>query len=241
MYEDSSLSHRSIDFNNAGVRCVETGEHRIAWDLFKGALEVKLAIERTGDADADIQSFRNSNTYIARAEAHLTAIKCCHEHYRFFASENAELETSPRLQSIAAWERFSADPSLYAPFLFTDPIRLGVDPNITTRRESAAIIFNLALTEHLKSRCSEQAISLYELSMTLLAGDSVDVLGISLMNNIGVWCYENGDRAGCAKCMAHLVNFTNAISAELDSEQSEGVQANILWLTHAPCSASPAA
>ena len=242
MTENTSLSQRSIDFNNAGVRCVETGEHRIAWDLFKGALEVKLAIERTGEAHADIHAYRNSNMYIDRAEAHLTNIKLLKMDKQLMAApQGEESETSPRLQSIATWERFSTDPSLYTPFLFTDPVVLGEDPNITTRRESAAIIFNLALTEHLKTRCSEQAISLYELSMTLLAGDSVDLLGISLMNNIGVWCYENGDLAGCAKCMGHLVNFTNALSSELDRDQREGVQSNILWLAQPPFTASPAA
>lgn len=240
MTDNTSFSQRSIDFNNAGVRCVQIGEHRMAWDLFKGALEVKLAIERVFEANADVQSYRNSNTYIARAEAHLTRIESSRKDDKFFAKEG-EVTTSPRMQSIATWEKFSADSSLYTPFLFADPISLGKDPDITTRRESAAIIFNLALTEHLKTRCCDQAISLYELSMTLLAGDSVDLLGISLMNNIGVWCYENGDLAGCARCMGHLVGFTNALFSELDSEQREGVQSNILWLAHPPCSASPAA
>jgi len=241
MTEDSSLSQRSIDFNNAGVRCVETGKHRIAWDLFKGALEVKLAIQGNGVGDSDIRSYREHNSYIVRAETHLSNLKSFHRTCQFAPEEGPAIVTSPRLQSIETWEKFSTDSSLYAPFLFTDPIRLGVDRNLTTRRESAAIIFNLALTEHLKTRCSEQAISLYELSMTLVSGDSVDMLGISLMNNIGVWCYENGDMVGCARCMSHLVSFTGALSLELEQEQRDGVQSNILWLAHPPCTTSPAA
>lgn len=237
MTENTSLSQRSIEYNNAGVGCIKTAKHCIAWDLFKGALEVKLAIERTGEAYADIRSFQISNSYIARAETHLMILKSFQNELKFPPEE----QVSPRIQSIETWEKYSSDASLYAPFLFTDPIMLGVDPNMTTKRESAAIIFNLALTEHLKARCSEQAISLYELSMTLVAGDSVDILGISLMNNIGVWCYENGDQEGCDKCMGHLMSFTSALSSELEPELREGVQSNILWLAHPPCTASPAA
>ncbi|CAJ1923391.1 unnamed protein product [Cylindrotheca closterium] len=240
MTENTSLSQRSIEYNNAGVRCLETAKHCIAWDLFKGALEVKLAIERTGEAYADIRSYQMSNSYIARAEAHLMNLECFPKEFQLSPQEQ-ELVISPRMQSIETWERFSSDASLYTPFLFTDPMLLGVDPNITTKRESAAIIFNLALTEHLKSRSSEQAISLYELSMTLLAGDNVELLGISLMNNIGVWCYENGDQDGCAKCMGHLVSFTSALSADLEPELRESVQSNILWLARPPFAASPAA
>lgn len=239
MTHNKSHAQRSIDFNNAGVQCIETGRNRIAWDLFKGALEVKLAIERTGETNADMESYQHSNNYIARAEAHLMNLRSFPT--AFDAPQEQELLTSPRMQSIETWEKFSNDTSLYTPFLFTDPIMLGVDANITTRRESASIIFNLALTEHLKARCSEQAISLYEFSMTLLAGNSVDLLGISLMNNIGVWCYENGDLAGSAKCMGHLVSFTSALSSELEQEHIEGLQSNILWLASPSCTASPAA
>ena len=37
---------RAIEFNNAGVRAKAAGYQRVAWELFKGALEVKLAVER---------------------------------------------------------------------------------------------------------------------------------------------------------------------------------------------------
>ncbi|KAL3939327.1 MAG: hypothetical protein SGBAC_005930 [Bacillariaceae sp.] len=240
MTHNISLAQRSVDFNNAGVQCIETGNNRIAWDLFKGALEVKLAIERPGETNAGIDSYQDSNNYIARAETHLMNLRSSQTPFEY-NSQQQELVTSPRMQSIETWEKFSNDNSLYTPFLFTDPIKLGVDANMTARRESASIIFNLALTEHLKARSSEQAISLYEFAMTLIAGETVDLLGISLMNNIGVWCYENGDLAGSAKCMGHLVRFTSALSSELEQEHREGLQSNILWLASPPCTASPAA
>ena len=128
-----------------------------------------------------------------------------------------------------------------SPYLFSHPMRIIPRPDSTTRRESATIIFNLALVEHLKNRHSSQAVALYELAMTLLTGDSVDLLGLSLMNNIGVWCYENGDNDGALACMAHIANFIGSCGSFITPEQKDGLQSNILWLMNPPFAASPAA
>jgi hypothetical protein len=130
---------------------------------------------------------------------------------------------------------------MYSPFLFRHPMRLDPNFQIPTRKESATVIFNLALVDHLKNRCSEQAVQLYELAMTLLTGDVVDALGIALMNNIGVWCYENGDMDGTRTCMGHLATFLASCGYNMDDDQRDGLQSNILWLTNPPFAASPAA
>eukprot|EP00980_Cylindrotheca_fusiformis_P007575 scaffold1580_cov116-Cylindrotheca_fusiformis.AAC.10 len=225
------MSQRSIEYNNAGVDCIEAGQHRMAWDLFKGALEVKLSLEL-------VESKATGNGYIEKAEKHFISLKS-----RMYSCESSDagLSASTRSQSSATWESFNSDPSLYSPFLFTDPIRLDAHPRFSAKRESAAIIFNLALADHLKSRRSEQAVALYELAMTLLTGTTVDFLGIALMNNIGVWCYDNGDTNGSINCMAHLSCFITAMDCEMTPEQIEGVQTNILWLANPPFPASPAA
>jgi hypothetical protein len=215
MSERSIMSQRSIEYNNAGVDCTEAGQHRMAWDLFKGALEVKLTLERIDGSIHSIESRAGANCYIAKAEAHLCSLTS------WTLKDSAifsclGLKTSTSMQSRETWE---ASP----------------------RRESAAIIFNLALVDHLKSRSSEQAVALYELAMTLLTGATVDLLGVALMNNIGVWCYENGDLDGSLKCMAHLHSFSCAADCEMGSEQRDGLQSNMLWLTNPPFAASPAA
>jgi hypothetical protein len=240
MSERSIMSQRSIEYNNAGVDCTEAGQHRMAWDLFKGALEVKLTLERIDGSIHSIESRAGANCYIAKAEAHLCSLTS------WTLKDSAifsclGLKTSTSMQSRETWESFAADSSLYSPFLFTDPIRIGTDRKASPRRESAAIIFNLALVDHLKSRSSEQAVALYELAMTLLTGATVDLLGVALMNNIGVWCYENGDLDGSLKCMAHLHSFSCAADCEMGSEQRDGLQSNMLWLTNPPFAASPAA
>jgi hypothetical protein len=239
MSERSIMSQRSMEYNNAGVDCTEAGRHRMAWDLFKGALEVKLTLERIDGSIHSIEFRAGANCYIAKAEAHLCSLKSWTLIDSIYL--RPEIRTSTSTQSRETWECFAADSSLYSPFLFTDPIRIGTDRKASPRRESAAIIFNLALVDHLKSRSSDQAVALYELAMTLLTGATVDLLGVALMNNIGVWCYENGDLDGSLKCMAHLHSFSCAADCEMGSEQRDGLQSNMLWLTNPPFAASPAA
>eukprot|EP00538_Stauroneis_constricta_P009155 CAMPEP_0119567716 /NCGR_PEP_ID=MMETSP1352-20130426/36752_1 /TAXON_ID=265584 /ORGANISM="Stauroneis constricta, Strain CCMP1120" /LENGTH=376 /DNA_ID=CAMNT_0007617003 /DNA_START=150 /DNA_END=1280 /DNA_ORIENTATION=+ len=149
----------------------------------------------------------------------------------------------------------------YAPYLWSQPLRLshnhhrhrqpGIasdgrhsprDEDLTaTRKDSAMIIFNLALLDQLRNERSAQAVALYELSMTLITGDLVDELGIALVNNIGVWCYQNGDMEGAANCMRHLMHFLNKCDMSLDVKDKEGLHANVLWILSSPQLASPAA
>lgn len=253
---------RSIEYNNAGVACTEAGHHKVAWELFKGALELRLAMERTGmntsalssNGDDTFATF-DGNAYIQRAEHHLrnitnyvkTVSSSCPPPKPMqggdfdrvnLSSAYGMTESLIRSQSPI---RMDLMEGMYSPFLFRRPMRLSPDDDIPTRKESATVIFNLALVDHLKDRCSEQAVQLYELAMTLLTGDVVDALGIALMNNIGVWCYENGDMDGTMSCMGHLSTFVGSCTSAVDHEQREGLQANIMWLTNPPFAASPAA
>lgn len=103
----------------------------------------------------------------------------------------------------------------YSPRLLTKPLLLEAPSNdplvraVRSGKESATIIFNLALLDHLNYTVSEQAIELYELALSLVrAGiDEFDILSISLLNNIGVWSYENGDIDGAEACMFQLVSI----------------------------------
>ena len=130
---------------------------------------------------------------------------------------------------------------MYVPFIFCRPMRLPTYRQLPSRKESATIIFNLALVDHLTNRASEQAVQLYELAMSLVTGEIVDELGVALMNNIGAWCYENSDLEGTLACIGHLSTFMGACSDLLNEEQKEGLQANVLWMSISSCVASPAA
>lgn len=247
---------RSVQYNNAGVACIEAGYHKVGWELFKGALEVKLALERGTIAhedrnDAQSNSESKVNSYIQKAENHLLNL----QKYLSapFASLDRDMDFSqsetPTLGGLSATRESSrSKPSMqnltddmYIPFLFCKPIELPNDSQLSTRSESATIIFNLALVDHIKNRTSAQVVQLYELAMTLLAGDVVEGLGIALMNNIGVWCYENGDMDSTLVFMRHLSKVLVASETRLSFQERHGIRSNILWLTNPPIVASPAA
>jgi hypothetical protein len=259
-----SNMERSIRFNNAGVDCLNAGQDKIAWDFFKGALEVKLAVERS-DTGTQNQAEGSSplamdpagNSYVQKAAEHYHNLTSYHSSEgellpappagaEAFAAAVAVTDISstqtPATRQESPKVEVSCCGSFYSPFLYSHPMKLRQESAISTRRESATIIFNLALVDHMKNRCSEQAVALYELAMTLLTGDTVDTLGIALVNNIGVWCYENGDVDGALTCMGHLATFINACKEpDIAMEEREALLSNILWLLNPPFAASPAA
>ena len=206
---------------------------------------VKLAVERgekQGLSDECVLNTMN-NSYVNKAAGHLLNV----DSYLTATVMTPTITPPPPPSTDSTTSRYQqighVPPSefLYSPYLYCHPIRLQEDADSSSRRESATIIFNLALVDHMKHRCSEQAVALYELAMTLMTGDTVDILGIALVNNIGVWCYETGDIDGALTCMVHLSSFLSAGSALLvDQEEKEGLNSNILWLTQPPF-ASPAA
>jgi hypothetical protein len=260
--EECSITYRSVRLNNAGVDCVEAGYHKMAWDLFKGSLELKLALERrskpVSEEGAGLPSTSSGNTehmerkdnaYVQRAEEHLFYLD--EEQMRrgevreegAFHNVEEERPSEARVP-VATSTDVNGDGTIYTPFLYCHPIRLQTEsPSAprNSRRDSATIIFNLALVDQMKHRGSQQAVALYELAMTLLTGDPVDMLGIALVNNIGVWCCENGDEEGAWTCMGHLSTFVRAFGDCIGEEEREGLHSNILWLLNPPFGASPAA
>ena len=209
----------------------------MAWDLFKRAFEFKLLRDDSITTPNPKQNLE-ANAYIERAESHSCHMKSDVQK----CSEHMSEESLARATSRISWENFVTDLSLYSPFLFASPIRLGMTQDMHSRKESATIIFNLALIDHLRNRDSEQAVALYELAMTLLEGELVDFLGIALMNNIGVWCYENDDHDSALTCMNHVASFIVACDSVIDQEELDGLRRNVLWCSLNPqYTASPAA
>ena len=208
----------AIQFNNAGAFRFRS-DPRKAWELFKGALEVKLAIERhMKDSrncivkDPFYEHLYAENSYVSRAQTIL---------------EEGETEVSPggvadeitlevvettrALASSILQKQLSDELGdiFYTPFIFSKPFLVPEDCKLKTpievaRTTSAIVIFNLALVEHMFNRTSPQAVSLYELSTSLLVGQVVNELSVALVNNIGVWCYENDDIDTAQSCMDHL-------------------------------------
>jgi hypothetical protein len=236
-------------FNNAGASFLEAGHGRAAWDLFKGALEVKLASERSSDQQAS--RLGTIDTYVRKAEYHIQN----QANYRLNNTDNGTgslLFDYPSMRG-AVMPLESSTGCLFDPYISCHPFRIVDEPSIAgpttelaakdrtmSARASTMIIFNLALVDHLHNRSSNHAISLYELASTLMAGEDVGPVSIALINNIGVWCYDNEDVQGGLRCMDHMSSALHVCNS-VDEEERARLESNIQLMLIPPYSASPAA
>jgi hypothetical protein len=229
-------------YNNAGVYHFKEGDYKIAWDLFKGALEVKLDMERIEEG-SERTSTSLKNPYIMLAEDILQSTKCC-------ANQDLCCSLQRLPQAPSRIPSFS-DKSIGIrcdPYVYTRPFQIPEECNQLkpladrARATNAIIIFNLALMEHIFDRLSEKVMCLYELSSSLLVGEHMDLLGVALVNNIGVWCFENDDMDASQRCMEHLrktLQFCDL--SRVASREYSSIMNNIIWILSPPGAASAAA
>jgi hypothetical protein len=237
-------------FNNARASFLEAGHGRAAWDLFKGALEVKLASERSSEQQAS--RIGELDTYVHKAEYHMQNLAS----YRLNntdAGSASHLFEYPSMRD-GAVPIESSTGCLFDPYISCHPFRILDEPSIagpttelaakertiSATRASTIIIFNLALVDHLHNRSSNHAISLYKLAITLMVGEDVGPVGIALINNVGVWCYDNEDVQGGLRYMDHLSSILHVCNS-VDEEERGRIVSNIQLMLIPPCSSSPAA
>jgi hypothetical protein len=128
------------------------------------------------------------------------------------------------------------------PFLYTKPFAVPEETNgsvsqCTTQATSCRIVFNLALIHQLVCRSSAKAASFYEIAATLLSSlpdeqdDEIFVLRLVLLNNFGVWCFENAEGESMMACFEQLVetlqNEDEMSSLSIDPSILHGIQRNI--------------
>jgi hypothetical protein len=216
---------------------------------------VQLAFQRTAESNPNRnaatthETSHAAKTYVQRAQTHLQNLQA-----HLDPNSSNDVEVSFGLRSSMSHHLGGTEvlAGYFEPFLFTRTFRVpeevatetaktGVIDSAIARMSSSIIIFNLALVDHLSNRFSSQAISLYELAGTLVAGHPCNTLGLALLNNIGVWCYENGDTTAAERCMKELLNLVRAHGDYMDPRERQGVMANIHWFMNPHFTASPAA
>ena len=236
-----------ITFNNAGVDYLNQGEPGVACDLFKAALEVQLAYQRA------------ENSTDARQVQTSARVEVAKRHVRDLGKRVA-VDTSAHggswsLLSVVmdSTNTFPEGSGVFKPFLYEKPFKIVDSIARRTRSRtrccnesmatmhSAIVIFNLALVHHLYSRSSRHAIEYYRLVATLVEGEQMEVLGAALINNIGVWCSENGDLDGAQRCMDSLSHIVQDSHPGVRGSELDGFLLNVRWLLAPPLSASPAA
>ena len=135
----------------------------------------------------------------------------------------------------------------YEPYLFQIPFVLpGRDVTSApiqsaqlTQSISCRIVFNLALIHQSLCRSSCKVASFYEIAATLLSTlpaefvDSSEMVGmtvllrIAILNNFGVWCYENGEGESMMNSFEQLVDTLEEDAELIDPSVARGVRANI--------------
>jgi len=229
----------TIEFNNAGARCLEAGKAhlvKVAWDLFKGSLEVYKQFCRSPSTKTEVEPSRFE--IIQRAELHLLNIE---DIIAPSSDSGSPLETS-REASVASLKigGMFHPYLLRAPFLIDETNIIGGIPQ-SARRIGASIIFNLGLVEQLRSPSSKQVIALYQLATELVGGTESGRLGIALINNIAVWCFANDDLNASQRCLEHLCRMLERGSGFFDKAELSGLVSNIKFLLIPRFFASPAA
>lgn len=232
---------RSLVFNNAGALVLHNGHSRVALELFRAALESKLAYERAHPPDAPMASDPVDRCVtpecVVRAEGHLTNMEC-------YSSEVDPTQPNPALEDGIIEPAVPLASLGFLPFLYLQPFRLP-SSGTSSQLTSSIIVFNLGLVHHHASRTSAKAAAFYEIAAALLGGEPPSrdsaVLRLALMNNFGVWCYENGDGESLGTCVEHLSSLLQHARPMLDAGIHESITNNIKWLLTPPNGGSPAA
>lgn len=219
----------------------------VALELFRGALESKLAFERCQRPLLDITDHGevvqrcvtpDLPDCLNRAEMHLVNL----DTYLSQASSVEHPSTHDVL--IARLEEGASvlDDRMvvplqcrgYNPFIYASPFPIPESESVTTQIASSAIVFNLGLVHQCMSRTSIKTASFYEISAALLASipetSETLLLRIALLNNFGVWSFENGDGDSMRTCMEHLSIAMEEEGSSIDHAIQDGVRSNILWL-----------
>jgi tetratricopeptide (TPR) repeat protein len=243
----NTMADRSRAYNNAGVACLESGREEIALDLFRGALEAKLSYERSQQS-YHVETNQRCVTpdCLSTAEDHLANLP---SYLRQPSPEPSPQGVEPMSSSRAptTTDLVPLESRGYIPYLYAQPFAFQSN-STSTQLTSAIIVFNLGLVYQLMGRSAQKAAAFYEISAALLANepDFIDttctLVRIAMMNNFGVWCYENGEEESLRTCMERLaVVLDCSAGTTMTMEVQEGVRSNIRLFTAPPSGASPAA
>ena len=134
----------------------------------------------------------------------------------------------------------------YEPYLYRIPFELpgcemtsATQPSVAlTQSLSCRIVFNLGLIHQTLCPTSCKVASFYEIAATLLSSLPAELvenselavisvrLRIAILNNFGVWCYENGEGESMMNSFEQLVDTLDEDEDLIDPDVVRGVRAN---------------
>ena len=233
-----SCQERILAYNEAGVAAVHLGALRCAWDLFKGALEIRRSqgVDDNIDTSVSFEDCLKDNKFVQRAEEKLRA-------FEYKGLTEQPLKQTHTSSSFEYPNRTVSSEDEDALFLSSDPFSLavvqGLPEPMATRLTVVVLIFNMALTTQLMNRSSRAVLSFYELASRTLHPVRYTPLELALINNMGVWCAENHEVESAQRCMQHLFVI---LGSSRDQQAYSEYVANMTWILNPPALlASPAA
>jgi hypothetical protein len=173
-------------------------------------------------------------SFVALAEWHLQRLPTYLNGDHEYVPHDNQASPSSTLTTIPLEHRDSFVPYLYQEAMLITSQVLNVDDETSQQLIMGSIVvFNLALVHQLRDRNCVQASSLYELSASLLQSLSTAAapsqvlqvtwpLRLALLNNFGVWCYDNGDGECMITCMEYLRIALDATTAATPTKSSRG-------------------
>ena len=213
---------------------MQCGQLQIAWDLFKGALELHLAHEKYR-VNPNGGLSKMAKNFISRA----------YDRYNEFIS--SQKNDDEKMTPFVVTGGHGEDESFCHFFLFRDPIKIPDDfleDPIKSYLPGLIIILNMAILEDYKNASSTQALSLYQLAASLLSGSSAEVqYELIIMNNLAVWHQHSGDVSVAEKYMRRVALIAYKFPSDpcFTPVVWDGIAFNLQWFAAPRFKISPAA
>ena len=228
------------DLNNAGADCMRLGRVQVAWDLFKGALELHLAREKKR-ADPNVTLSGTAQGFISQAKN------------RYNAFLSMRMANNDEVSPSALIDLHGDDENFCHFFIFRNPIKIptelpsnALEGSLSACLSGLIIILNMALLEHYRNPWSKQSISLYKLAASLLMTKSSmeAALHLVILNNVGIWHQQNGYISLAENYMARAAKVAETLPIDDSSftpEEWHGIIFNLQWFAAPRFKVSPAA
>lgn len=236
----NTMIHRVIDLNNRGVQFLEAGDHELARISFKEALErttyllnLKQEAEDRLGRDAFLEQFS-----IAQDPY------CCDENGNCSIQSSPEMRNinQPRIQRVPISTTLTSRDT--GSFIYSHALMLSraccTSPasDEYCHRESAVIMFNLALVHHWRgmhfgvTSLLPKALKLYEMSYSLIQNGATfsHHLVLALLNNMGQIHHELTQYEAAEHCFKNLKDLLGGSQIYADGDDVQGFLMNIMFL-----------
>eukprot|EP00542_Grammatophora_oceanica_P015725 CAMPEP_0194032136 /NCGR_PEP_ID=MMETSP0009_2-20130614/5144_1 /TAXON_ID=210454 /ORGANISM="Grammatophora oceanica, Strain CCMP 410" /LENGTH=249 /DNA_ID=CAMNT_0038672487 /DNA_START=63 /DNA_END=812 /DNA_ORIENTATION=+ len=229
----------AVELNNEGVTNLEAGRFEEARSTFQSSLMLmKFALKQEGQrALGSVESTQGAQSQQAPEDSSATS-------YEWSSNPSEDTPVNGKESPIVSCTPGSTELDLSGPFIYRRALRIYY-PTLTSIpseliEESAVVLYNYALAHHLEGTPSSQdkARSYYELALTILGGQRVQLSGnhlieTAILNNMGQVCHELCDFCASQHCFGRLHNVLSTIAnscmeSYFDANDWQGLLTNLM-------------